>query len=247
MKRSIVSLLVATGIAWGACAQGLIIQPGAALKATESANIVLKNGNLVNNGSSDLSNCNLYLTGNAAVYTGGTSTLTLGNLYINKPSSSVSLQHDLSIINNVNFINGLLLLNGHNLLLSSTGLLVGENETNHITGSNGGYVSITVNLNAPSGANPGNLGASITSSKNLGSVLIQRGHKAQTNNGSGNSILRYYNIQPSNNSSLNAVFRFTYLDAELNGLSESTLKMWKSTNGGGSWNKVNLHRAKLNT
>src|SRR5207342_3268404 len=150
------------------------------------------------------------------------------NLYINKTSSPVALNSDVDVIHNVVFAKGRLDLNGHNLVLSPSGLLVGENEFNHITGLSGGYVSITVPLNAPSGANPGNLGAIITSSKDLGSVVIQRGHSSQTNQGSGKSILRYFNIQPSNNTVLNAVFRFTYLDAELNGLTESSLNMWKS-------------------
>ena len=116
--------------------------------------------------------------------------------------------------------------------------LVNESETSHITGPLGGTVSITVDLNAPAGANPGNLGAIITCSKDMGRVNLHRGHNSQTNNGSGKSILRWYLVEPTNNSSLAATFRFTYLDGELNGLDEGTLNMWKSTTGGLSWNKV---------
>ena len=51
----------------------------------------------------------------------------------------------------------------------------------------------------------------------------------QQNSGSGKSIKRYYDISPTNNTNLNAILRFRYLDAELNGLTESTLKVRKST------------------
>jgi hypothetical protein len=44
-------------------------------------------------------------------------------------------------------------------------------------------------------SNPANLGIFITSDKNLGNVTIRRGHQSQPNiSGSGNSILRYYDI-----------------------------------------------------
>ncbi|HEY0066050.1 MAG TPA: hypothetical protein VGB46_01765, partial [Flavisolibacter sp.] len=45
----------------------------------------------------------------------------------------------------------------------------------------------------------------------------------------GRSILRYYDVSPANNSSLNATLRFLYFDAELNGLDEAALGLWRST------------------
>jgi hypothetical protein len=239
MGIKLLSLAVASFITIISVAQGLKISPAASFKANAGVNVVIHNFNLANNGNGDLSNSNLYVTGEKPDTVGGTTATTASNLYINKASSSVALKSDLNVINNVVFQNGLLDLSGHNLLLSPAGSLVAENEFNHITGPAGGFVSITVPLNAPAGANPGNLGAIITSSKDLGSVVVQRGHNSQQNQASGKSILRYFNIQPSNNTALNAVFRFTYLDAELNGLTESGLSMWKSTNGGSSWTKLN--------
>ena len=55
-------------------------------------------------------------------------------------------------------------------------LLQGEMERSHIIGATGGYVQIIMPLNAPAASNPGNLGATITSNKNLGSTIIRRGH-----------------------------------------------------------------------
>jgi hypothetical protein len=117
-----------------------------------------------------------------------------------------------------------------NILLQPAALLNGESETSYITGTNGGYVQITNTLNAPTLVNAGNLGAVITSTENLGSTIIRRGHVSQINAyGAGNSILRYYDIIPTNNASLNAGLQLTYLDAELNGLDENSLVLVKST------------------
>ena len=44
----------------------------------------------------------------------------------------------------------------------------------------------------------------------------------------GSSIFRYYDILPTNNTALNATLRFQYLDAEMNGLNENTIVLWKS-------------------
>jgi hypothetical protein len=238
MQIKLLSLVATVFVATMSLSQGLTISPGTSFKTNAGISIVVQNGSITNNGNGDLSNSSLYMTGSGAGNVGGSSSTTVSNLYLNKAASATLLMNDLTVTNNVVFQNGLLDLNGHNLLLSPSGLLVGESETNRITGPSGGYVSITVNLNAPSGSNPGNLGAIITTARDLGSVLIQRGHQSQTNQATGKSILRYFRIQPTNNSALFALFRFTYLDAELNGLTESSLNMWRSTNGGVSWTTV---------
>ena len=54
--------------------------------------------------------------------------------------------------------------------------------------------------------------------------------------GVGNqSILRYFIINPQNNSNLNANFTFKYNINELNGQNASSLSLWRSTNGGITW------------
>jgi hypothetical protein len=42
------------------------------------------------------------------------------------------------------------------------------------------------------------------------------------------SINRYYDISPANNLSLNATLQFNYFNAELNGIQETNLWLWKS-------------------
>jgi hypothetical protein len=86
-----------------------------------------------------------------------------------------------------------------------------------------------VNLNAPIGSNPANLGLLISSNQNLGSVTIKRGHRAQVIPGVGNGMLRYYDISPANNANLNATLRFTYFNGELNGLDENQLTYFRSS------------------
>ena len=101
----------------------------------------------------------------------------------------------------------------------------------------GGTLTATRALDAPDGADPAGLGAVIDASVNLGDVTITRGHTVQT--GGGNQgLARYYEIVPSqNNSGLDATLTHTYHDDELNGLAESDLVLFSSTDGGTSWTR----------
>lgn len=225
------ALAACTGIK----AQGLKIQPGTTFKTTPGISIVVQNGNLTNAGNGDFAASNLYMSGGAQGRLYGPGTLSFTNLYINKPSSSAILSNNISVSNSIVFQAGILNLTSYVVTLAPTAQLVGESESSHIFTTSTGYITITVDLKAPLGVNPGNLGAIIASTQNLGSTTIKRGHAVQQNNGSGTSIKRYYKITPANNASLNAIFRFTYFNAELNGLSEASLTMWRSTNGGTSY------------
>ncbi|AEW00552.1 hypothetical protein A4D02_24790 [Niastella koreensis] len=169
-------------------------------------------------------------TGNGNNYIRGLAVPRFDVLQIAKAANaSVILQQNLQIGSGITFTGGLINLNTKNILLQPAALLNGESETSRITGSNGGYIEIVNTLNAPAGANPGNLGAAITSSQNLGAVTIRRGHQSQHNiNGTGSSILRYYDILPGNNSALGATFRFNYFNAELNALDANLLTLWQS-------------------
>ncbi len=135
-------------------AQGLKINTGTTFKTTAGVSLVVQNGNIVNNGNGDFLKSNVYLTGGTVANIDGTSPVSVSNLYINKPASSAVLKLDVNVTNNVVFQNGLLDLNGHNISLSPAGLLVGETEASRITGALGGYVSITVDLDAPWGIIP---------------------------------------------------------------------------------------------
>ncbi len=75
----------------------------------------------------------------------------------------------------------------------------------------------------------------LTATTNLGSTEIKRGHTVQTGLNGGTSIRRYYDISPTNDKGLNASLIFKFDDSELNGKPEPTLKLFRSSNSGGSW------------
>jgi hypothetical protein len=212
-----------------------LINNGANIIIAGPTTIVLNDLSFQNNGSFNQSAGIVSFTGPSPAIISGTNPLAFFQLGINKPGSSLQLQTDISIQNQLQFTDGLIHLNNKNILLDPAALLTGEKETSRITGTTGGYVQITKTLNAPAAEDPGNLGVIITSPVNLGSVLIRRGHQSQINPaGGGNSILRYYDIIPINNSALNATLRLDYFDGELNGLNENNLNVWKR-NANGTW------------
>lgn len=209
------------------------IQSGAVLKTTGGIVITLQDMNLENDGTINQApgEGTFRFTGSADNTISGTSAPLFDVVEIAKSGSAkLSLLRAIGVGSGINFTSGLIDLNNNNINLEPLALLNGESETSRIIGPAGGYVEIVNTLTAPSSVNPGNLGAVFTSGANFGSTVIRRGHVSQQNvNGSAYSILRYYDIQPTNNSSLNATLRFRYFDAELNGISEPTLVMWKST------------------
>lgn len=212
----------------------LKVQAGAIIKTTGGAIITLQDMNLDNDGTINQApgEGTFRFTGTADNTISGTSTSLFDIMEMAKTGAAkITLQQHLNIGSAINFTSGLIDLNGNNILMAPTALLNGESELSRITGTTGGYIEITNTLNAPSSTNPGNLGAIFTSAANMGSTLIRRGHQSQVNGaGAGNSVHRYYNITPTTNTGLNATLRFQYFDAELNGLTENTLMMWRSTN-----------------
>lgn len=235
--KNIVLVLVASIFINSIDAQ-LTITAGAQFVLSGNAQLTLSNMDFVNSGVFSAGTGSVLFTGNAVNIITGSQNMTLYDLNIGKTAGSVQLQVPIAVSHQVIFTTGLLDLNANDLNLGSTGSLNGEQESTHIIGSNGGRVVANAALNAPTGANPGNLGAIITSSQNLGNVVIGRGHQSQVNgSGAGNSILRYYDISPDNNSGLNATLRFNYLNAELNGLDENGLVDWEKQNTA-SWTSL---------
>jgi hypothetical protein len=216
-------------------AQGTLkLTTGSSLHVGTAGVLTLDNMNLENDGglSTAPGSSTVRLTGNTTTFIQGSNLPLLDVLQIEKTGGAmVQLQRNINIRTAINLTSGLLDLNGNIIFLTTNAVLIGESPTSRITGTSG-YVEGSQVLNAPVSQNPGNLGAIISSSENLGLVIIRRGHQSQTNAaGGGNSILRYYDIQPANNAALNATLRFRYFDEELNGLSENGLVLWKSTNG----------------
>ena len=203
---------------------------GATLKTTGGIVVALDNLHLENDGTlSQVPGDGRFLfKGNQNATISGTNLPVFDIVEIAKSGGAgLSLMRNIHVISSINFTSGLFNLDNNTILLFPNGLLNGESESSRLYGANGGYIEITTALNAPSSVNPGNLGAMISSSQNLGSTTIRRGHQSQPFPAAG-SIFRYYDILPTNNNSLNADFRFHYFDAELNGFDENTIVMWKS-------------------
>jgi hypothetical protein len=231
-------LVTALFTGYAASAQ-LTITSGAELHVKGNATLSLQNTDLVNHGLFSAGNSTVFFTGNAPSAIGGSQPLQFYFIEIFKTSlAAVRLNRNISITGAVIFNGGFLDLNGFDADLGSTSALLNEQSTSHIIGNNGGAIVYTTTLNAPILANPGNLGAFITSPQNLGTVIIRRGHQSQANGyGNGQSILRYYEITPANNTALNATLRFSYFDDELNGLSENALVFYKRDNSV-SWSSL---------
>ena len=207
----------------------LTITNGAQFVVTGNLQLTLFNTDLINNGSFVPGAGTLAFMGNGPSAIRGKPGSIFFNLQINKSAGgSVVLQNSISVGGQINFASGLLDLNGFDADLGSTGSLNGEQESSHIVGANGGTVLFKTTLNAPTAVNAGGLGAIITSTQNLGSTVIRRGQQSQaTSSATGNSVLRYYDIQPANNTDLNATLRIRYLEGELNGLDENSLLLWE--------------------
>lgn len=208
----------------------LTITPGAQFSITGNTQFTLHNTDLKNNGTFTTGNGIVTFSGNNISSINGNQPVQFYELEVNKENTaSVILEREVGVTQRLLFSSGFLLLNGFNVDLGTTGHLDGENETSRVYGPSGGEVLFNVNLNSPTNSNPANLGLFITSAKDLGNVTIKRGHQSQTNNpGTGNSMLRYYDIIPTNNTGLNAMLRFRYFDGELNGLDENSMVLFES-------------------
>ena len=191
-------------------------------------------GTLTNNSTIQLSEGSgvFRLTGTAAQTIAGGNVSRFFDLEINNPNG-ITLNQSIRIDNQLQMIAGNLDLNGQFITLSESASLAGENDSRRIFGSSG-EIQTTRVLNNPTGMNIANLGIELTSSANLGSTDISRGHAVQSI-GSGASIARYFDIRPSNNTNLDATMRMYYLPSELNGQNPVYLNFFGLGNGASNW------------
>jgi hypothetical protein len=248
MKRtylySLLGLMLATQFAG---AQGIKIMAGTTFKLTGgSYDIVLHNGvHFQNNVPIQNKMLIIKATGSGSSELRGSGALQVNQILVNKQAGqSIVLQKNVNVAEGILFSTGLLNLNGFDIILADTASLVNETEASHISGTSGG-VQITQNLNAPLAENPGNLGLSITSGADWGNTVIRRTHSIYANAGGGGSVSRSFQVTPTNNTGLGAFLRMYYLDAELNGLNESSLDFYRSDNAGSSF--TNIGAASRNT
>ena len=215
MKKIILSILLTCLLQQGF--SQLIVGTGAIWIVTGNPSIVLQDINLVNDGliNGGLGSFRLVGFQNSAL--SGNATPLFNILEISKTNSAkVFLNRNINVSGSINFVSGQLDMNGSNIFLASTAFINNETELNRITGANGGYVQLIQTISSPNMHNPGNLGAFITSTANLGSVTIRRYHTAESGASLTGGINRYYSITATNNSNLNATLRLKYFDSEVN-------------------------------
>lgn len=241
MKNQILVLLMTLSSSLGFGQHVLKIQNGH-LKMSGSTSLVLKDARLVNNSSFTAATGTVHLTGSAVdshSAIAGDSATTFYNLKINKSSNGAQLEKEAQVNNELQMASGNLNLNGHDLTLGNTsGTITGESATSRVVGPNGGELLKTSDLNSPNNVNPGNIGVSITSSANLGSTTVRRGHQVKTVYGTGGTE-RYFTITPTTNDNLGATARFHYFDAELNGITETDLEPVREVNPSWHYYAVN--------
>ena len=108
-----------------------------------------------------------------------------------------------------------------------------EEQAGRVTG---GRLTATRYFGSPSQANPAGLGVVLSAAPDVGEITVTRGHTVQTAPNGNASIARYYDISVAqNNSGLDATLRVGYADAELNGLAESDLELFRSEDDGATW------------
>ncbi len=205
---------------------------------------------LVNGTGTTIFNNGTFNTNNSTVEYNGTSAQVISNsniiyknLFINNAAGTSFPSGTVTVNDTLKIISGFLNVINNTVSLGTTGYLV-ESPGATVRGSTGS-ITATKTLNSPSNINVGGLGATITSSANLGSTTVSRGFSSYTINGSG-TTLRYYSISPSNNSGLNAALTFHYDNYELNGLNENLLNLYRSTNSGTNWSQIGGSRDTAN-
>jgi hypothetical protein len=222
----------------------LFIGSGATFTCTGAPTVTVSNGKFTNNTTSFTPAMSSFvITGSASTANstvGGSAETTFYNLEINKSSNDAQLSGNIKIQNQLKFTSkNLDLSNKKMTLIGATATLQSESASSHCISTSTGTVEYTTNLNAPVGVNPGKIGAAITSSKNLGSTIIVRGHQAQTVQTGITSIKRFYKITPNTNTALGAKLRLYYFDDELpSGVNENTLVIWRKDINGTVWTKI---------
>lgn len=209
----------------------LIIKPGTTLTVAGNM-LVLNNTDVLSTGTLSAAGANIYFTGsaNTSITTSNTPVINIFTLQ-KAAKATVTLNNDITVINKVDFKEGLIELHGNTLSLGRTGVLSNEGENARITGVKGGMVTASGPGDGASvQRNTGKLGAVITSTQNTGVVTVNRMHEP-IQKGDHTGIQRTYLIQPANNAALDATLRFYYLDAELNDKDENTLSLWSSIDG----------------
>lgn len=215
-------------------AQGIQLNSGAHWVTVGDPYVVLNNASLANNASFFADSGTVLFTGGSGSFIGGERPVAFHNLTL---SHDVRLNNNILVTGAITMDSGNLQLNSYGIDLGSTGRIIGERNSSRITDLRGGTIKIAAVLNAPQAANPGNIGVELTSTANLGSIVIVRGHEQQTNVGETTSIGRWFDIIQQTRTDAPVRLRLFYLDGELAGKDKNALSVFSSDNHWIAWGK----------
>jgi hypothetical protein len=195
-----------------------------------SANLIV-NGNWTNNASfKPGSSTKITFSGTSAQTYKGQATDTIPLLTLNN-SAGLTLDSSVVIGTTLTLTNGTLSTGAKTLTLGPNAVMteaagstvLGTTTTTRTisSGSNNTLGGIGVEIN-PAGSAPGS------------TVVTRVTGTAQTGNGN-QGIKRYFTFSPTTNTGLNAVVVFHYDESELNGIAESNLRAFQSTDAGSTW------------
>ena len=245
--------IMLTALPFGAAAQSIHVTSNGHLVQTGKTFLVLQDLSFVNDGvySGD-DPATVEFTGSTIPNTaiGGTANTLFFNVLIAKPGAAMTLSRDEWILRQLTMNTGNLVLNGHTLILDSSGTLSGESEQSQVTDAAGGSIMAKVlSLRANVPANPGNVGAELLipgpDSSIAGTYTVLRQHLATSLPGGLTSINRSYVVTSNANTSVIGQLRFFYLNTELNGNDASRLNLWSSTAAGNPFIEVGKDSSNL--
>jgi hypothetical protein len=203
------------------------------------SNLTLGNSASISRQIGSLSGTPTFGTQVSVTYT-GTSAVTTGTEI---PGGALTLQN-LTISNSGGVIlgssatvNGTLSVTGGNLTTGANTVTLGNSGTITESGSYSvlGKLAATRTLSAGNDTF-GGMGTEINAAGSPpGVTAVTRTTGTASTISSATAIKRYVDISPAVNSGLNATFVFHYNTGELNGTTESNLKLFKSTDGGSTW------------
>ncbi|HBX51916.1 MAG: hypothetical protein A2275_12200 [Bacteroidetes bacterium RIFOXYA12_FULL_35_11] len=234
--------------AFGLCAQGLVIQPGANLVSNGPSLIIVDgNGGWINNGTASLvtgSTNTVKFVGNAAQNIGGANSTTFYNITVANSSTGLVLGKNINVNGTLYMGTGDFDLKSFNIDLGTTGSLNNESATSRIkvtpilTDGNDGKVIATRTLVSGLNSNIAGLRLDINSTSYTGVRTISRGHQqlAGTGDFSANvSALLYYLLPGIGQLSTNNRVIINYFDVEFqnNTVTEANIRLFQEIQQGG--------------
>jgi hypothetical protein len=156
----------------------------------------------------------------------------VNNLTINNPNN-VKLMAPVTVTGTLAVQSGDFRLNGNTLTLGPAAVMT-ETPGNTCQGT----IEATRTLAQSTLESFGGLGISINAAGAAPGVttVTRVTEEPQTGLGGNASIARYFDISAATNTGLNASLEFVYDASELNGLNAATMELWRSPDGGTTWN-----------